>query len=91
MMDCYKRAMDIEVSESQEMIALTKKDQGEGFSLAKRGMLTLILFVLLLTGIAYVAIQNDQSNVAIAALSPIGVAAIDGLVTVTLRGRKQQS
>lgn len=87
LIDVYKRVVEAETNETVEMTALTKKDQADGFQIAKRGLWVLLAIVGALCALALIGVMNDMPSVAIAALSPIGLAAIGGVVTLALRDR----
>lgn len=87
----YRESMQAEIEATRAMTLLTDKDQRDGIDIVKRGLWVLVAIVLLLVGVAGIAVLNGEPVVAAAALAPIGLAAIGGVVTVALRGRDSRA
>ncbi|MFC8503154.1 hypothetical protein ACFUC1_12395 [Pedococcus sp. NPDC057267] len=85
----YAAAMDVTVRDTEQMTDLAIKDQSDGYKMVKAGLAVLGGIVLLLAAVAIFALTKGATGVAVAALSPIGVAAIGGVVSVALRGKRQ--
>jgi uncharacterized protein (TIGR04222 family) len=84
----YDQAMDAEINTEIAMRQLTVKDQQDSVDILRFGMWVLVIVVCLLVGVAVFGILADQPVVAGAALGPIGVAAIGGVINMALRNRK---
>lgn len=83
----YDNAMTVETDNSRRLTDLTVKDQKDGVFLAKLGLAILTLFAAALIGLAFYGLAEGETTVVIAALGPIAVVAVGGVVNMALRNR----
>ena len=85
----YDEAMTVETERTRSMTALTVKDQQDGVDLVRFGLKVLVSVTGALIAFAVVAVAFSEPGVAAAALGPVGVVAVGGVVSMALRKREK--